>query len=400
MQQEFLQVSESAIGDDSQNAIKYAIRSGLSPGSTQFPSFDTLVVAESKDFIAARTGICLPEGDMSQVKKLILIGRVLMSPFLSHSHNIITTFSGLKDLDISALELDKMSYLAPQSYRTYLHRLVVAIAPSYITSLKLGFLPLRSDIVDIMLATSNCLDQLEKLKIKALNNSYFYDKHLVWGGYDNYIPSFSYVGESLFLDDGFEYFTTCEDDTLSEDQKYELAMASIKLLKHHKLRASLKHLKLGHFIDLEEWCNSIQVVDDDNPYCDEFKIYDYSVWAKSLSYYKKLINLDIKCSKYKAVNIIVKHIACNPPMNLSTINVKGSDEDFLFKNLHNRQKTIDHWFKPSKSILTKTLSFLYSARIYGKLYCRRHSPSPSYSKLVLKDELQRWDVHRSCKGHE
>jgi hypothetical protein len=249
-----------------------------------------------------------------------------------------------------------------------------------------------------MLAT-NCLDQLEMLKIKAFNNSYFYDKHLVWGGYDNYRSSFRYIEESLFLYDGFEYFTSCEDSILSEDQQYELAMASIKLLKHHKLRASLKHLKLGHFIELEEWCNSIQVVDDDNLHCDEFKIYDYSIWAKTLSYYKKLINLDIKCSKHKAVNIIVKHIACNPPINLSKINVKGPDDDSLieslFKNLHNRQKTIDHWFKPSKSILTKTLSFVYSARIYDKLYSSCHYPSPSYSKLVLKAELQRWEVHRS-----
>jgi len=399
LQQEFLQVFESALGDDSQNAIKYAIRSGLSPGSTQFPSFDTLVVAESVELVAALTGLCLPEGDMSQVKKLILIGRLMMSPFLSHSHNIITTFSGLKDLDISALELDKMSYLAPQNYRTYLNRLVVAISPSSITSLKLGFLPLRSDIVDIVLATSSCLDQLETLKIKALNSNYFYDKHLVWGGCDGYIGDGECGGSELFLYAGSEYFTACEDDTLNDDKKYELAMASIKLLKHHKLRASLKHLKLGHFIDSEKWCNIIQVVDDDNPCWDEFKTYDYSVWAKALSYYKKLISLDIKCTEYKAVNIIVKHIACNPPINLSKISVKGPDEDSLFKNLHNRQKTIDHWFKPSKSILTKTLSFVHSARIYDKLYNRyRHYPSPSYSKLVFKDELQRWEVHRSSKG--
>ena len=278
-----------------------------------------------------------------------------------------------------------MSYIAQQNYRTYLTRLVVAISPSYITSLKLGFLPLRSDIVDIMLATSNCLDQLETLKIKGLNNSYFYDKHLAFGGYDK---------DWSECASGFEYFTRCEDCRLDEDHKYELIMASIKLLKHHKLRASLKHLKLGDFIDLEKCCNSIQVVDDESS--DEFESYDYSIWAKTLSYYKKLISLDIKCFEYKAVNIIVKHIACNPPMNLSKINVKGPDEDSLFTNLHNRQKTIDHWFKPCKSILTKTLSFIYSARVYDKLYTRyRYYPSPSYSKLVRKDELQRWEVHRS-----
>ena len=316
-----------------------------------------------------------------------------MNPFLSHSHNIITTFSGLKDLDISALELNEMSIQAQQN----LNRLVVAISPSYITSLKLGFLPLRSDIVDIVLATSSCLDQLETLKIKGLNNSYFYDKHLVWGGYDGYDVARD-SGGSLFLDYSSEYFISCEDDALSEDHKYELAMASIKLLKHHQLRASLKHLKLGHFIDLEKWCNRIQVVDNESSCCNEFESYDYSIWAKTLSYYKKLVSLDIKCSKYKAINIIVKHIACNPPINLSKISVKGPNDDSLFTNLHNRQKTVDHWFKPCKSILTKTLSFVYSARIYNKLHYRyRYYPSPSYSKLVFKDELQRWEVHRSSK---
>ena len=54
-------------------------------------------------------------------------------------------------------------------------------------------------------------------------------------------------------------------------------------------------------------------------------------------------------------------------------------KDSLFTSLQNRQKTIDHWFKPRTSIAQKPLTFVYTS-----------FKNPLISENVYKEDVKRW----------
>lgn len=407
LQQEFLQVS-SSVPHRTAETVRYAIRSGLSSSSTQFPSFDRLVFTECASMHLARNGgLCLPEGDMSQIKYLTFIGRALRNPFLNCNHNLSTTFSGLIDLDMSALEFplvyndNTMLFEAPHlmeqwmdfKFRSLLceDRLLASIDSSQIISMKMGFLQTECEMLDRMLAESSCLDNLKSLNIIGINNLEFYQKHMAFREINNMFEE-GHTSEQILKLGGQLHFGSphgyyefiCEHHAMDLEEKEKCSLACLELLKYPKLRATLEHLKLGNFVDIEEeWWRDDEdkiIVDTNDSELSDLG-YKYILWAKSLSNCKKLICLDMTTFDSKAVNIIVKHIVDNPPLNLSTIKIMAPPrlKDSLFTSLQNRQKTIDHWFKPRTSIAQKPLTFVYTS-----------FKNPLISENVYKEDIKRW----------
>ena len=419
LQQEFLQVSASVPHEHAQT-IRYAARSGLSSNSTQFPSLDRLIFTESASLHLARYGgLCLPHGDMSQIKSLTLIGRVLRNPFLNCDQNIFcTTFSGLIDLDISALEFPEGPYVqAINEYHEHdefatrtaicIERLLASIYFSQIQSMKMGFLQVTSKIVHRMLDMSS-LDKLKSLNIIGVNNSEFYNENMAFREIDTDKEHKEYgmwpsqilkLGGNLYLNYPSKYCDICEVHCMSFSDDQDCSIGCLELLKHPKLRASLEHLQLGCYVDIrkeeieEYWCGDEDKNEDDDVNDDEeegvtkvtdghdYLDYTYIRWANSLSYYKKLISLHIKCFRTEAVNIVVKHIVDNPPPNLSIITIMTTPDlkDSLFTNLHHKQKTIDHWFKPRNNFVRKMMAFVYT-----------NYNNPLISENVYREEVKRW----------
>jgi len=376
----------------------------------------------------AQQGLVLPE-NMDQIKYLTLIGRILRNPFFG---GVQTNLNGLIELDISALEIptcldihDINTFLGELylvqweefRLRTIIckNRLQSSISSSNIQKLKLGYLSMRfNHIVEVLLDETSCLDNLKTLQLVGINNISFYDKHMAFGGKSNLNDEVLSInpgvmlknGGRLFLGSPIDYFTTCAVHVMDEADKYECSLTTFELLKHDKLRASLEELKLGSFIDIEHDKdddsdddnnnnntnnnsnnNNNNHNDNDNNEKDDNENffyngdYNYSLWSKVLSSYKTLKSIEMECFRSKAINLIVEHVTDNPPLHLSSFTVKApySLKSHLYTNIKNRQKTIDNWFKPNKSIIQKGLTFVYT-----------NYHNPSLSENIYQKEVKRW----------
>jgi len=400
-------------------AMRYAILDGLSAGSLQFPQLDTLVLRECASVDVARAGLVLPE-DMSHIKHLTIIGRALRNPFLMSENNTPTRFSGLETLDLSGLEfpecprnntpevipLAEFEVLKTEfdnRTRQCKRKLISSIPSAQLQSLKLGLTSFTCDGDSIVGGLDEILQQLKTLEIIGRNPMSWYESKEAFCEQSapfqlqNWLHQLRDGGELKFcsLHDEHSYNEDSSDDFLEEEDNVTCIQYCLALLQRDYLRNNLLHLKVGRLLEIDWSCvieyGGIEEVnhllkelyddeddddiesDDDDKDEDEDddenkikkKIFSRTaeVWAKTLSYYKRLKHFEMRNLDIMEAGLIdmIEKIALDPPPKLSTIIVRGAHNgrNQISQISRRQQKTIDSWLKPKRVIPIAPLDIVY-----------------------------------------
>ena len=395
--------------------MRYAILDGLSAGSLQFPQLDTLVLRECASIDVARAGLVLPE-DMSHIKHLTIIGRALRNPFLMMSENNNTRFSGLEVLDLSGLEFPDCPRISPEVIphaefmllktefddrtRHCKRKLISSIPSAQLQSLKLGLTSFTSDGDSIVGGLDEILKQLKSLEIIGRNPMSWYEsqeafcEQTVPFQLQNGLHQLRDGGELKFFHED-SYDEDPSDDFLQEEDNVTCIQYCLALLQKEYLRNNLLHLKVGRLLEIDwsfiidyggiEEVNHVlkELYDDeddgDNESDDDDKNEDEDddenkikkkifsrtaeVWAKTLSYYKRLKHFEMRNFDITEAGVIemIDKIALDPPPKLSTVIVRGerNGRNQISQMSRRQQKTIDCWIKPKRIIPIAPLDIVY-----------------------------------------
>ena len=397
-------------------ALRYAILDGLSVGSLQFPQLDTLVFRECASVDVARAGLVLPE-DMSHIKHLTIIGRALRNPFLMSENNTPTRFSGLETLDLSGLEfpecpLNNTPEVIPTAEFTLLktefdnrtrhckRKLISSIPSVQLQSLKLGLTSFTcdGDGDSIVGGLDEILKQLKSLEIIGRNPMSWYESKEAFCEQSalfqlqNGLHQLRDGGELKFFHE-HSYDEDPSDDFLEEEDNVTCIQRCLALLQKEYLRNNLLHLKVGRWLEIDwsfiidnggifEVNDMLKMLyddedDDDNDSDDDDKDEDddenkikkkifsrtAEVWAKTLSYYKRLKHFEMRNFDIMEGGVIdlIEKIALDPPLKLSTIIVRGdrNGRNQISQISRRQQKTIDCWIKPKRIIPIVPLDIVY-----------------------------------------
>lgn len=400
-------------------AMRYAILDGLSAGSLQFPQLDTLVLRECASVDVARAGLVLPE-DMSHIKHLTIIGRALRNPFLM-SENNNTRFNGLVTLNLSGLEFPECprnntpeviphaEFMLLQTEfddrtRHCKRKLISSIPSAQLQSLKLGLtsFSLTLDGDSIVGGLDEILKQLKSLEIIGRNPMSWYEskeafcEQSVPFQLQNGLHQLRDGGELKFFQEDSYDDEDPSDEFLQEEDNFTCIQYCLALLQKECLRNNLLHLKVGRFLEID-WSDIIDYGgieevnhilkelyddedDDDNESDDDDKDEDEDddenkikkkifsrtaeVWAKTLSYYKRLKHFEMRnfdITETGVINMIDK-IALDPPPKLSTVILRGGERNGrnqISQMSRRKQKTIDCWIKPKRIIPIAPLDIVY-----------------------------------------
>lgn len=423
------------------SAIRYAILESIGRGSAQFPSLKELFFIECSSTSIALQGLCLAR-DMSHIKELCIAGRALRNPFLNVNLNE-SRFSGVEILDISALEFpkcpanvplpvhaiplmhDNLEYEELKSvYETNTKNckkiLLSTISNAPIESLKLGLPSISSDIVDLLSAKGH-LKLLKKLEIIGRNSNNWYHENEIFCEQTlpfvipNSIQQLRDGGRILF---GSYFEGSChhdEEEYLFGDDVTNCIRYSLDLLQNSFLRANLKCLVLGgwlemeaeNILDLNEIFRDYSDEENDDNNDDEKDEKDeedeedkenkedeedeediddeiiFKEWAQTFRYLKNLDTLDLKLEDSYTANTIIERIIEQPPQRLTTIRVHASNETraslYLLLSPKKRQRTIDHWFPLKRAVPIVPLKLVYVS-----------DANPLLADTIIKFDIKRF----------